>query len=151
MENQDVCPPERSCIDRLTGVCLRLRLYIHKSFPQISSHPLFTIRRAIIIVIAICRGAGKYACASSCNVETTFSAGRFSDRSITVEIALSSTGTSVEDEWGGWSPLTLHRRRFFLSPFACTSRYYFVEYLASCSERSISPEISLDFNWLESL
>lgn len=29
---------------------------------------------------------------------TTFSAGRFSDRSITVEITLSSAGTSVEDE-----------------------------------------------------
>jgi len=91
---------------------------LSRDYPFIPS--LFAIRSAIIVVIAICRGTGKCACASSCNAETALSAGRFSDRGITAEIALSSTPKRASKmngavgREGGRVRVRLPRWRFFL-------------------------------------
>jgi len=63
-------------------------------FQEISLYPPVSLRFAFRYYRRYChlsRYNGKCACASSCNSETVLSAGRFSDRGITAEIALSSS------------------------------------------------------------
>lgn len=77
MENQNFCHP--NCIDhdqyRKLKVSLHIFVYVYNKKVSQNLLPslLFTIRCAIIIVI--CRGAGKYACAGSCNTELLFPLG----------------------------------------------------------------------------